>query len=382
MSRILVVEDEPAILRGLADNLKRELHEVLTAADGETGYRLIKEKEPDLVILDLMLPKLSGYEVCRKVRAEGVITPILILTARAEEADRVLGLDLGADHYVTKPFSVRELLARIRAILRHERERLHEHLRLDEELRIASQVQKRLFPQFRPPMAGMDYAGFCRPARRVSGDSYDFLALGPGRLGLLLADVAGKGISAALLGASLHASVRTCAPLLGDRCGEVLAQVNALVYEATAPESFATAFYAVYDDSTRVLTYANAGHPPPLLVRYGHCNDTFVPVTVGESCVRLDSGTPPAGIFPVLPAVQQSVQLAAGDWLLIFSDGLTEASNEKGEQFGEERLLEAMLRNGRGTAAEMCDAVLAEVRSHSSGRPQWDDMTLMAARVL
>ena len=118
MSRILVVEDEPAILRGLADNLKRELHDVLTAADGETGYQLIKQKKPDLVILDLMLPKLSGYEVCRQMRAEGIATPILMLTARGEEGDRVVGLDLGADDYVTKPFSVRELLARVRALLR------------------------------------------------------------------------------------------------------------------------------------------------------------------------------------------------------------------------------------------------------------------------
>jgi DNA-binding response OmpR family regulator len=118
VSRILVVEDEPAILRGLADNLTRELHDVLTAADGETAYQLIKQKKPDLVILDLMLPKLSGYEVCRQMRAEGIATPILMLTARGEEGDRVAGLDLGADDYVTKPFSVRELLARVRALLR------------------------------------------------------------------------------------------------------------------------------------------------------------------------------------------------------------------------------------------------------------------------
>ncbi len=118
MSRILVVEDDPAILRGLADNLKAESHEVLTASDGEEGYRLIVERKLDLIILDLMLPKLGGYEVCRKVRGEGVHTPILILSARGEESDRVIGLDLGADDYVTKPFSVRELLARVRALLR------------------------------------------------------------------------------------------------------------------------------------------------------------------------------------------------------------------------------------------------------------------------
>jgi DNA-binding response OmpR family regulator len=118
MKRVLVIEDEPAILRGLADSLRFESYEVLTAADGEEGYRAARQDNPDLIVLDLMLPKLSGYEVCQRLRREGVNTPILMLTARSEEADRVLGLDLGADDYVTKPFAVRELMARVRALLR------------------------------------------------------------------------------------------------------------------------------------------------------------------------------------------------------------------------------------------------------------------------
>ena len=118
MTRILIVEDDPAILRGLADNLGCESYDVVTAADGEQGYSLARSRKPDLIVLDLMLPRMSGYEVCRKLRAEGVATPIVILTARGDEADRIVGLDLGADDYVTKPFSIRELLARIRAVLR------------------------------------------------------------------------------------------------------------------------------------------------------------------------------------------------------------------------------------------------------------------------
>ena len=133
MSRVLIVEDDPAILRGLADNLRFESHEVLTASDGETGYQLAREKRPEVVVLDLMLPRMSGYEVCRKLRADGVQTPILMLTARGEEADRILGLDLGADDYVTKPFSVRELMARIRAVLR----RAHPLKTMPDELRFA-----------------------------------------------------------------------------------------------------------------------------------------------------------------------------------------------------------------------------------------------------
>jgi DNA-binding response OmpR family regulator len=118
MKRILIIEDDLSILRGLKDNLEYDKYEVLTATDGEQGYCLIQEKKPDLIILDLMLPKMNGYELCRKVREEGLTAPILMLTARGEEMDRVLGLDLGADDYVTKPFSVPELLARVRAILR------------------------------------------------------------------------------------------------------------------------------------------------------------------------------------------------------------------------------------------------------------------------
>ncbi|HTQ56001.1 MAG TPA: response regulator transcription factor [Bryobacteraceae bacterium] len=134
MSLILVIEDDPAILRGLSDNLRFESYDVLTAGDGETGYKLITEKKPDLVLLDLMLPKLSGYEICRKVRAQSIQIPILMLTARGEETDRVLGLDLGADDYVAKPFSIRELLARIRAILRRVQrpEILPDELRFDD----------------------------------------------------------------------------------------------------------------------------------------------------------------------------------------------------------------------------------------------------------
>ncbi len=136
MSRVLVVEDDTAIMLGLVDNLEAESYEVLTAVDGQAAYRSIVEDKPDLVILDLMLPKLSGYEVCRRARAEGITTPILMLTARGEEGDRVLGLDLGADDYVTKPFSMPELLARVRALLR----RAYPSDDLPDELRLGDVV--------------------------------------------------------------------------------------------------------------------------------------------------------------------------------------------------------------------------------------------------
>jgi DNA-binding response OmpR family regulator len=135
MITVLAIEDDPAILRGLADNLRFEGYEVITAMDGETGYRLQAERKPDLILLDLMLPRMSGLEFCRKLRAERIQTPVLMLTARSEEADRVLGLDLGADDYMAKPFSVRELMARVRALLRRSQPVPADTPRLPDELR-------------------------------------------------------------------------------------------------------------------------------------------------------------------------------------------------------------------------------------------------------
>src|SRR5215472_11314221 len=322
MSRILIVEDDPAILSGLRDNLEFESHQVLTAADGEAGYRALCEHSPDLVILDLMLPKLSGYDLCKRVRGEGFNAPILMLSARSQEGDRVLGLglDLDANDYVSKPFSLRELLARVRVLLRHEREHRQDKESLSRELEMAAKVQQDLFPRTRPKVPGIDYAGICRLARGVSGDYYAFLPLGDGKLGFLLADVSGKGMSAALLGASLHAAVRANASGGDTDCGAVLAKANRLLFETTAAERFATAFYGVYDAANRRLTYANAGHCPPMLIR-------------NKACLRLEALTPPVGILSEVPAIQKNVQLLAGDWLLVFSDGIPEAADGNGEEF-------------------------------------------------
>jgi sigma-B regulation protein RsbU (phosphoserine phosphatase) len=368
MSRILIVEDDPAILCGLRDNLEFESHEVLTAADGEAGYQAVRDHAPELVILDLMLPKLSGYDLCRRVRGEGFYAPILMLSARSQESDRVVGLDLGANDYVSKPFSLRELLARVRALLRHEREHQLDEAHLGFELEVAAKVQQRLFPRILPEVAGLDYAAICRPARGVSGDYYDFLSLGDGKLGLLLADVSGKGMPAALLGASLQAVVRADAPSAGDRCGELLAKASTVLFETTTPERYATVFYGVYDPATRVLTYANAGHYPPMLVRDG-------------TATRMGSLTPPAGLVSTLPARQEHVQLFPGDWLLIFSDGIPEAANVSEEEFGDDRLIGALYRLRGATPAEMCEGIVDEVRDHLSEQRQQDDITLIAVKV-
>jgi sigma-B regulation protein RsbU (phosphoserine phosphatase) len=372
MVKVLIVEDEPGIAFGLESDLQAEGYQPTVVSDGAEAVRRARGEAFDVILLDVMLPHKDGFEVCRELRQMGLSTPIVMLTAKTEESDKVLGLDLGADDYVTKPFRPRELRARIRAALRH-RPGNGLGADLQHQLQVASGIQQRLFPQHRPAMATLDYAGFCQPALGMSGDYYDFLEVSPGKLGLLVADVVGKGIPAALLMASVHGSIRTHAPRLGDGCGEALARLNASLYEATDAAMFATVFYGVYDESSRVLTYANAGHEPPVLLR----REAGRPV-----CEHLEARTPPVGLMPTLLPLQSSVQLAPGDWLAIFTDGITEAQNEDGEEFGRERVSAAMAANTGRTADEMRDAVLAELRSYSHGVVQADDVTLITARVL
>jgi CheY-like chemotaxis protein len=300
MSRILIVEDDPAILCGLRDNREFESHQVLTAAHGEAGYRAVCEHAPELLILDLMPRKMSGYDLCRRVRGEGFNAPIPMLSARSQEGDHVLGLGLGANDYVSKPFSLRELLAWVRALLRHEREHRLEEAQLGGELEMAAKVQQSLFPRVLPEAPRLDYEESAgrRGASAVSGARRRQAGAAAGGC------LRHKGISAALVGASLHAVVRANAAAAGERCGKPLAKASRLLFETTTADRYATVFYGVYDAATRTLTYANAGHYPPLLVRE----------------VRLGSLTPPAGMLPTLPACQERVQLFSEDWLLIFSE--------------------------------------------------------------
>jgi phosphoserine phosphatase RsbU/P len=372
MIRILVVEDEPGIAFGIETDLHAEGYDVTLVGDGAEAIRRALADVFDLILLDVMLPYKDGFEVCRELRERGLRTPIVMLTAKTGEFDKVMGLDLGADDYVTKPFSPRELRARIRTALRHQSGTSTVGANVEWQLQVASKTQYRLFPQFRPTVATLDYAGFCRPALEMSGDYYDFIELPTGKLGLLVVDVAGKGVPAALLMASIHGAMRAHASQFGERCGSLLSELNSLLYESTDAGAYATVFYAIYDEATRTLNYANAGHESPVLVR---------PTAEGTESIRLESSTVPLGLFPNLPVLQTSLQLFPGDWLVIFTDGVTEAPNENGEEFGAKGLVAAM-DGARGDSAEaMCNSIVERLRLHTLRVPQADDITLVTARV-
>jgi len=235
------------------------------------------------------------------------------------------------------------------------------------DLAIAKQVQTRLFPQRQPPIRTLAYAGICHPARSVGGDYYDFLDLGSRRLGLVIADIAGKGIGAALLMANLQAALRSQCATAWEHPERFLRSVNQLLHENTAEGDYATLFFAEYDDDTRKLRYSNCGHPPALLLRG---DDTLE--RLGATCTVV-------GLFEKWDCTIEERQLAPSDAVLLYTDGVTEARNDEGEEFGEQSLLEAA-RQHRDLCLPELLAALADQARRFSPQEQSDDITLIVAK--
>jgi sigma-B regulation protein RsbU (phosphoserine phosphatase) len=240
---------------------------------------------------------------------------------------------------------------------------------MSREIEIAREVQQRLFPQTMPEVPALQYAGYCRPARGVGGDYYDFLALSGGSLGIAIGDVSGKGIPAALLMASLQASVRGQSLARGSDVSGLMANVNRLVFDASQSNRYATFFYCQFDPATRRLVYTNGGHNPPVVLRRG-------------DAIPLDIGGPPVGLFRETQYEQAEVQLETGDLLVFFTDGISEAENAANDEWGEPALF-ATARACDGTLPlEIIGRIMQGADDFANGAPQHDDMTLVVARVL
>jgi serine phosphatase RsbU (regulator of sigma subunit)/predicted enzyme related to lactoylglutathione lyase len=235
------------------------------------------------------------------------------------------------------------------------------------DLAIAKEVQTRLFPQRNPPLQTLAYDGLCCPARAVGGDYYDFLDLGKGRLGLVIGDIAGKGMAAALLMANLQANLRSQCATAWQQPQRFLRSVNQLFYENSAPNDYATIVFAEYDDETRRLRYSNCGHPPGFLLRR---DDTLE---------RLESTSTVIGLFEQWDCAIEERQLYPGDTLVLYTDGATESSNHAGEEFGEERLTDAMRGRRELSSQELVAALAGQVRQFSP-HEQADDITLIVAK--
>ncbi|HKZ51952.1 MAG TPA: SpoIIE family protein phosphatase, partial [Candidatus Acidoferrales bacterium] len=247
--------------------------------------------------------------------------------------------------------------------------------RLENELEIARQVQEQLFPRQVPPLKTLALVGRCRPARVVSGDYYDYGLAEPGRLIFTIGDISGKGISAALLMASIQSILRSqvyASQLTGQlgqlSVAELVTRVNRLLCATTSTDKFSTLFVGFYDDATRQLTYTNAGHLAPVLLRGGNTQE-------------LATGGPVVGLFRDLTYEQATVELQPGDWLVAYTDGLTEVENSYEEEYGNERLIAFLERHADSAGPEqLIEAVMAELQQWAPGVEQSDDRTLLVAR--
>src|ERR1700684_59363 len=246
-------------------------------------------------------------------------------------------------------------------------EKLESERRAAQELEIARMVQARLFPQTLPPFGTLDYAGVCVQALHVGGDYYDFLNLGQDRLGLVVGDIAGKGIAAALLMANLQANLRSqCATAL-EHPQRFLESVNRLFFENTIESAYATLFFCEYDNRARRLRYANCGHLPGLILR---SDDTLD---------RLSSTCTVLGLFENWECSIGENSLFPGDTLVLYTDGVTESFNDAGEEFGERNLVDSLRRHSGQRPQALMNSILEDVKQFSP-HEQHDDITLVVAR--
>ena len=260
-----------------------------------------------------------------------------------------------------------EISHALEAQRRADAEKLETERRVARELQIAKEVQARLFPQKRPAIESLDYAGVCQQARQVGGDYYDFLNLGPKRLGMVIGDVVGKGIAAALLMANLQAILRSQCAIALDRPQDVLRAVNRLFCESTLEGGFATLFFAEYDETTRRLRYVNCGHLCALLLR------------ADDEVERLDATGTVLGLFEKWDCEMGERTIASGDVFALYTDGITESFDANDEEFGEERLLTALRKNRDLSPCDAINAVVAEVGRFSPSE-QRDDITMIVAK--
>jgi serine phosphatase RsbU (regulator of sigma subunit)/predicted enzyme related to lactoylglutathione lyase len=260
-----------------------------------------------------------------------------------------------------------ELAREIEAQRRAVAEQLEAERRSAQELEIARQVQARLFPQTLPPLKTLEYAGVCIQARQVGGDYYDFLNLGGERLGLVIGDIAGKGIGAALLMANLQASLRGQCAIARDQPQHFLRSVNRLFYENSADNVYATLVFAEYDDRTQRLRYANCGHLSGLLIR------------PDQTLERLDGTSTVLGLFQEWDCLIEERQLFSGDTLALYTDGITESLDDAGQEFGEQRLIEALQRHQGQSCQRLLASLVDEIRRFSP-HEQHDDATLVVAK--
>lgn len=364
-SRILIVDDVKANVDVLV-HLLREDYKLSVALGGEAALKAAEKLPPDLVLLDIVMPGIDGYEVCRRLRANPATAevPVMFLSALDEVRSKALGFEAGGNDYLTKPFEALEVKARVHSLLKAKAYSDAVKQKIASELRIASEIQMGMLRHDVQEIVdgtGLRAAAIMEPAREVGGDFYDIIRAGADRVVVVVGDVSGKGVPAALF----MAVSTTLARVIGrdhDCPGRILTLVNNALVEQNPQTMFVTMACAVIDTTRGNIRYSSGGHPSPVLLRPGN-----------EPRLPFDSSGPMVGVFPEVLYTSEEHPFQSGDGYVFYTDGVTEAMNSAGELFGNDRLLASF----RGDRPPL-DAVLDAVRAHAAGHPQSDDITIVA----
>ena len=382
-AKILLADDDPVVCQYVDVILRQAGYTVERAADGVEAMERVRQSPPDLILLDVLMPRRDGLDVLRSLRQNPDTSqiPVIMLTHKAEVEDRVKGLQWGADDYVPKPFVPQELLVRIHSLLkRSEKVRALGPLmgvlgdwfsvqgieQLGHELETAREIQFRLLPPALPNLAGVEVGAALAPTKSVGGDFYDFVPM-PGGVGFAIGDVSGKGIPGALLMVMVRSLLRATAWEL-NAPGEIVRRVNHFLYRDLPPSMFVTLVFGVLSlGGGRRLSLANAGHVNPLLLRPGQRRRV------------LELGGPVLGAFEDAKYPQEELLLEAGDQLVLYTDGLVEATDAKGTPLGVEGLAALIEARRSEPSQAVARAVLDEVRARGGGVSR-DDVALLILR--
>lgn len=393
---ILVIDDDTDILALLEMSLTSDGFDVITASDGIKGLERAKAEQPDLILLDVMMPQMDGLQVIEKLKADAETStiPVLWLTAKSQTDDKLKGLEIGGDDYITKPFDLREVTARINAVLGRTRpvkyinplisamgESFTEAgvAELGSHLQAAAEIQMKLLPEKPPVFQGYEFATLFRSSTSVSGDFYDFIPLNDKRLGVVLGDVKGHGIPAALL----MVMIQTASRLLckeSDSPSTILKRINTLLFHNTDLEQFATMVYGILELDTGIFTYANGGHCPPIhfIVK---ANNTIDTENNNVQVELLETGGMLIGAFDIATFSSDTCQLSPEDILLIYTDGVTETEGKKPNDFyGEERLIECFSKKTNLSASSLCDVLESELMDFSGTTQLKDDRAVVVIK--
>jgi sigma-B regulation protein RsbU (phosphoserine phosphatase) len=369
---VLIVDDAKVNIDILVEALRDE-YKLSVALDGAAALCNIEKSTPDLVLLDIVMPGLTGYEVCRQLRAQESTRdlPVMFLSSLEDVKDKTQGFEVGGNDYVTKPFEVLEVKARVRSLLKAKAytDAIREAMARD--LKIAREIQMGILPADVAAVtrhSALEVHAIIEPAQKVGGDLYEVLRASDDRLVIALGDVSGKGIPAALFMAVAVTVLRTLARHLVDPA-EILRRLNDELVEQNPRGMFVTMQCLVFDLAARQVSFAGAGHHQLAIVSRGR------PPRL--ACV---SSGRPAGLMAFNPIERETLPLEAGDTFVLFSDGVSEAMNVVDDFYGEDRLMAVLAAAADGTVADIVKRVVADVHAFANGAKQSDDITVLAVR--